>query len=476
MKKLKIVAGIVVPLLLLLALAVPAAANVLPPVEPPEVTAELDPGSTLTVAKSVAVPEIPPLPDIYFLADTTGSMIDVIETVAANADAIMDAILLEAPNAQFGVGNYKDFPYDPYAFDNQLNITDDTAAVAAAINDWVTVAGGGGDWPEGQFYALTQIVDPGVGWRADSSKIVVWIGDSPAHDPVPMAATGLLWDITETTVTDALVAAGISVIAISLNTGTYPDGLDDDPMLYGGDYAAAYGITEDGTLGQASRIAAATGGVYLFAATPEEAVAAITAGLQALSTDVWWTVEADPGLTVTLDPAVRYDVLSGTTVGFDETIEVTADPSVSTTFNATVTFWANSYPEAGAVIGEETITITVMAIDIKPWSCPNSINPKSNGVVPVAILGSDTFDVTTVDVTTLEFGPNGATPAHDLTDPDVYADHIQDVNGDGWMDLVSHYAQKDTGLAVGMLAAELTGELLDGTVFSAWDSVRVLAK
>jgi hypothetical protein len=134
------------------------------------------------------------------------------------------------------------------------------------------------------------------------------------------------------------------------------------------------------------------------------------------------------------------------------------------------------YPEAGAVIGEETITITVMAIDIKPWSCPNSINPKSNGVVPVAILGSDTFDVTTVDVTTLEFGPNGATPAHDLTDPDVYADHIQDVNGDGWMDLVSHYAQKDTGLAVGMLAAELTGELLDGTVFSAWDSVRVLAK
>ena len=94
--------------------------------------------------------------------------------------------------------------------------------------------------------------------------------------------------------------------------------------------------------------------------------------------------------------------------------------------------------------------------------------------MPVAILGSATFDVTTVDVSTLEFGPDGATPAHDLTDSDVYFSHLQDVNDDGWLDLVSHYRQKETGLASGDTEACLTGALLDSTPIIGCDAVRVL--
>jgi subtilisin family serine protease len=42
----------------------------------------------------------------------------------------------------------------------------------------------------------------------------------------------------------------------------------------------------------------------------------------------------------------------------------------------------------------------VVEIDIKPGSDPNAINPSEEGVTPVAILGSDTFDVMDVDATT----------------------------------------------------------------------------
>lgn len=113
-------------------------------------------------------------------------------------------------------------------------------------------------------------------------------------------------------------------------------------------------------------------------------------------------------------------------------------------------------------------------IDIKPGSFPNSINTKSMGVVPVAILGSAEFDVTQVDVTTLAFGPNGAAPSHDLTDPDTYADHLEDVNEDGFLDLVSHYAQKETGITCVDTEATLSGNLLPafgGTPIEGTDSV-----
>ena len=96
------------------------------------------------------------------------------------------------------------------------------------------------------------------------------------------------------------------------------------------------------------------------------------------------------------------------------------------------------------------------------------------GKVSVVILGSATFDVTDIDVTTLAFGPSGAAPAHDLTDPDTYADHLEDVNDDGFTDLVSHYPQKQTGIACGDTDATLSGNMLDGQPIEGTDTVRTV--
>jgi hypothetical protein len=117
----------------------------------------------------------------------------------------------------------------------------------------------------------------------------------------------------------------------------------------------------------------------------------------------------------------------------------------------------------------ETITVE---IDINPGSDSNPIHPSGRGNIPVAILGSDTFDVLDVDATTLAFGPDAAAPSHDLTKPGTFEDHLRDVNDDGLTDLISHYRIEDTGIAPDDAEACLTGDTLDGTLFEGCDEIR----
>ncbi|MDP2948971.1 MAG: hypothetical protein Q8P22_05490 [Chloroflexota bacterium] len=105
-------------------------------------------------------------------------------------------------------------------------------------------------------------------------------------------------------------------------------------------------------------------------------------------------------------------------------------------------------------------------IDIKPGSDPNSIKLSNKGVIPVAILGSASFDVTNVDYSTVVFAGD-ATEAHNTV-------HYQDVNGDTHLDAVLHYETRQTNIQMGDTEACLDGETVDGLSFHACDSVRTL--
>ncbi|MDP3890289.1 hypothetical protein, partial [Nocardioides sp.] len=125
---------------------------------------------------------------------------------------------------------------------------------------------------------------------------------------------------------------------------------------------------------------------------------------------------------------------------------------------------------AGVVFGgwlQFQSAVVEVSIDIKPGSLPNSINPKSKGVIPVAILTTDTFDATTVDPATVLFGPTGteAAPVH-------FA--LEDVDLDGDTDMILHFNTQDTGIVCGDTAASLTGETSGGQIVEVSDSIKTV--
>lgn len=71
-------------------------------------------------------------------------------------------------------------------------------------------------------------------------------------------------------------------------------------------------------------------------------------------------------------------------------------------------YWTDPYlASVFSLLTLEKITpkpIIPVDIDVKPTSCPNPLNRGSKGVIPVAILGTDEFDVNTIDPTTVNIG------------------------------------------------------------------------
>src|SRR5437016_11079596 len=85
---------------------------------------------------------------------------------------------------------------------------------------------------------------------------------------------------------------------------------------------------------------------------------------------------------------------------------------------------------------------TQMLMDIRPRDFPNSINPRSNGVIPVAILTNHDFYAHTVDPHSVRFGKQG-------TEAPAVQFAMVDVDGDGNLDLLLHFRIQDTQIQCG---------------------------
>ena len=113
-------------------------------------------------------------------------------------------------------------------------------------------------------------------------------------------------------------------------------------------------------------------------------------------------------------------------------------------------------------------------IDIKPGSDPNSINLGSGGVIPVAILGSGIFDVSCIDPFTVTMA--GASVK--VKGKSDNAGSLDDVNGDGHLDLVLQMVTSELTLTGDKTEAVVEGDYCctdSGCYpFSGVDSVNIV--
>lgn len=167
------------------------------------------------------------------------------------------------------------------------------------------------------------------------------------------------------------------------------------------------------------------------------------------------------------------------------------DPECPGLFNGGTTWNASTLPAGYLFRHDGKLDLNcpdVGDLDIHPTSCPSPINLNGKGLTPVALVGSEHFDISKVELSSLRL--QGLAPERiDLGDVSRPVENRQDVcdctteGPDGWDDLVLKF---DTKKLAGLLepakpgetrVLTLTGNLYDGEfiqTFEASDCVKLI--
>jgi hypothetical protein len=485
-------------------LAVPASDSI----SPDTVEAELCPCESITVEKEVHI-ELPKKADVIFAFDLTASMGGIIDKAKAEAQNIMKCVDALGVDVNYGVMSYMDYPdsydfcdyramygdsdYGDYAYRLDQSVTSNQVAVVTAIT--ALTLGSGADGPQDYTRIMYEsYADPNVEWRPDAKRILVNFGDNVPHDcNLNAGVTSGTWttggdpgrdevmdtadDLDLQTVLAAMNDAEVTLL--ECHTADWPTPSSISVLVYWDHWT---GITG--------------GGVYLTTSDTlvDDVCTAIEEGLTPpIVYDVHLQASAGYEDWLESEPASYDELETPVTVYFDETIHVPLGTGLGKH-----TFIVSAMDDKGMNYGDQNVIIDVVPchvyVDIKPGSCPNPLNKKSKGVLPVAVLGTEDFDVTTIDPATIELTREGRGVAplrwsyEDVATPfEGELCDCHDLNGDGYMDLTLKF---DTQELVEKLALcdfgdgeeiplTITGNLKEeegGTPIKGEDCIRVLEK
>lgn len=182
--------------------------------------------------------------DVFFLADNTTSMRNILDAVKAGASDLLENFSGADPrfselDIAYGVGRYNGDPREiftfipPYSLLQEVSPSQELAQ--AAINQWEPISTFfPNDLPEGNFFALHQVATSGgttdgigltdlgiatnqeTGWRPEAKRVVMWFGDASSHTST----------VNLTEVVNSLVNNEVTVAAI--NTESPGRGIDQD--------------------------------------------------------------------------------------------------------------------------------------------------------------------------------------------------------------------------------------------------------
>lgn len=109
--------------------------------------------------------------------------------------------------------------------------------------------------------------------------------------------------------------------------------------------------------------------------------------------------------------------------------------------------------------------LTVSAnIDVRPYRRDNKVWLGRWGLVPVAVLGSESFDALQVDPASVRLGENEAPPLR-------WYLRTRDVNRDGFMDVTFLFRSRKTGIQCGDTEVGMSGSSYEGVPFIGYDSI-----
>lgn len=107
-----------------------------------------------------------------------------------------------------------------------------------------------------------------------------------------------------------------------------------------------------------------------------------------------------------------------------------------------------------------------IGLDVLPWTSANEVDPASEGLLPVAMLGTASFDAALIDVGTVRFGAGKAMSSGNI--------QISDRNGDSYDDLSAFFPVPDSGIACDDIEVEIYGETYAGDTFAASDAITTI--